>query len=238
LYHQGIDDILRHCLTHEESESVLNDCQKGACGGHLFELAITQKILRAGYFWPTIFKYYIEAVKKCHPYQVFTQKMRSHLAPLHPVITVGPFTKWGVDFLDCSPTSAGGHQHIIMVINYFTKWVEAMLTMKSDGKTVAFFIFNQIIGRFSVLSEIVTNHGSHFQNEMMVEITSKQGFRHGISSPYYPQADGQVEVVNKSLRNILQKTISQSKSDWHIILYPALWAYQKMVKTATDFSPF
>jgi len=72
LYHQRIDNILRRCLIHREAESVLNDCHSGACGGHLSRLATTQKILRAGFFWPMIFKDCIEAVKKCHPYQVFT----------------------------------------------------------------------------------------------------------------------------------------------------------------------
>jgi hypothetical protein len=137
----------------------------------------------------------------------------SHPTPLHPVITVGPFTKWGVDFVDCNPTSAGGHQHIIMVIEYFTKWAEAMPTIKSNGKTATFFMFNQIIARFRIPREIVTDHGSHFQNEMMKELASKLGFKHGHSSPYYPQENGQVEAVNKSLKTILQKTVSQRKSD-------------------------
>jgi transposase InsO family protein len=79
-----------------------------------------------------------------------------------------------------------------MVIDYFIKWVEDIPTIKSDGKTVAFFIFNQIIARFGIPSEIVTNHGSHFQNEMMEEIASKLRFKHGHSSPYYPQENGQV----------------------------------------------
>jgi hypothetical protein len=112
--------------------------------------------------------------------------MHSHPAPLHPVIIVGPFTKWGVAFVDCNPTSSRGHQHIIVVVDYFTKWAEAMPTMKSDGKTVSFFVFNQIKARFDILSEIVTDHGSHFQNDMMIELSSKLGFKHDHSSPYYP----------------------------------------------------
>jgi hypothetical protein len=64
--------------------------------------------------------------------------------------------------VDYNPTSAGGHQHIIVVVDYFTKWVEAMPTIKSDRKTARFFMFNQIISRFRILSEIVTDHGSHF----------------------------------------------------------------------------
>ena len=42
--------IMRHCLALEEVEVVLNACHSGACGGHLFGLAATQKILRAGIF--------------------------------------------------------------------------------------------------------------------------------------------------------------------------------------------
>ena len=59
---------------------MLNDCHIGACGGHLSGLATAQKILRAGYFWPTLIKDCIESVKKCHPCQIFSRKMRAHLA--------------------------------------------------------------------------------------------------------------------------------------------------------------
>ena len=49
--------------------------------------------------------------------------------------------------MDCNPASAGGHHHIIMAIDYFTKWAEAMPTVKSDGEISAHFVFNQIIVR-------------------------------------------------------------------------------------------
>ena len=103
----GVDSILRRCLTHEEVEIVLNDAHSGACGGHLSGLATTQKILRACYFWPMVFKDCVEAVKHCHPCQLYTRKMRSHPAPLFPVILVGPFMKWGIDYVMCNPASAG-----------------------------------------------------------------------------------------------------------------------------------
>ena len=55
---------------------------------------------------------------------------------------------------------------------------------------------------------------------------------------FYPQANGQVEAVNKTLKTIVKHTINAARSNWHIMLYPALWAYQTNVKTATGFSPF
>ena len=79
--------------------------------------------------------------------------------------------------MTCNPTSVGGHKYIIIAVDYFTKWVEAMPTFKVDGETAAFFIFNQIITRFGIPKEIFTNHGSHFQNSLMTELTTMLGFR-------------------------------------------------------------
>ena len=67
--------------------------------------------------------------------------MRSHPTPLFPVISMGPFMKWGIDYVMCNLASAGGHKHIIVTVDYFTKWAEAMPTYKADGETAAFFRF-------------------------------------------------------------------------------------------------
>ena len=116
LYRHGVDSILHRCLTDEEAKLVLNDFHRGACGGHLSRLSIAQKILRVRYFWSSIFKYCVNAVKKCHPSQVFARNMRSHSAPLNLIITANSFTKWGLEFMDCNLASAGGNHHIIVVV--------------------------------------------------------------------------------------------------------------------------
>jgi len=116
------------------------------------------------------------AVKKCHPCQVFTKKIRAHLTLMFPVIVVDPFSRWGIDFTTCTPVLAGGHKYIIVVVDYFTKWVEAMPTIKNDGETTTIFIFNQVITRFGVPWQIVTDHGTHFENAMMKELAAKLDF--------------------------------------------------------------
>ena len=115
--------------------------------------------------------------------------------------------KWGIDYVTCNPASAGGNKYIIVIVDYFTKWAEAMPTFKVDGETTTFFVFNQIIARFDIPKVIVTEHASHFQNSMMTELTTMLGFRQEHSSSYYPQANGQVEAVNKNLKTILKCTI-------------------------------
>jgi transposase InsO family protein len=86
-----------------------------------------------------------------------------------------------------------------------------MPIFKFDRNTIAFFLFNKIIARFRIPSEIVTDHGSHFQNEMMEEITTKLGFKNGHSSPYYPYTNREVEAVNKSLKTIFAENCQPKK---------------------------
>eukprot|EP00253_Pinus_taeda_P002396 PITA_02396 len=151
--------------------------------------ATAQNILHTGYFWPSLFKDCITAVQKCHNCQIFYRKMCAPPASLHPIIAIGPFAKWGIDFITCNPHSAGGHAYIILAVDYFTKWAEAMPTFSADRKTTAIFVFNHIIARFGVPQVIITGHGSHFRNIMMTKLTDQRGLRHDSSTPYYPQAN-------------------------------------------------
>ena len=95
----------------------------------------------------------------------------------------------GAQFYGLQPNFGWGHHHIIVAVDYFMKWAEAMPTVKYDGETVAHFVFNQIITRFGIPKELVTDHGRHFQNRMMEELASKLEYKQEHSSSYYPQAN-------------------------------------------------
>ena len=73
---------------------------------------------------------------------------------------------------------------------------------------------------------------------MMTELSDQLGLRHDSSTPYYPQANGQVEAVNKFLTTMIKRIIGIHKSNWHNMLFLALWAYRTSTKTATGFTPF
>ena len=112
----------------------------------------------------------------------------------------------------CKATSARGHDYIIVAINYFTKWAEAIPTYAEDGKTATLFLFNHIIARFGVPQSIVIDHGSHFRNQMMEEMSAKLGFHREKSMPYYLHENGQVEAINKFLKTMLRRMVGDHKS--------------------------
>ena len=74
------------------------------------------------------------------------------------------FVKWGIDFMHCKPTLAGGHGYITIVIDYFSNWDEAMPTYVENGITTSLFLFNHNITRFGIPQAIISDHGSHFRN--------------------------------------------------------------------------
>ena len=113
-----------------------------------------------------------------------------------------------------------------------------MPTLNNSGETTDLFFLNHVVSRFGVPQSIVTHHASHFHNHMMVELAAKLGLSHNSSTPYYSQANGQVQAINKFLKRMLQRMIGVHKRNWHVILYSALWAYRTLVRNATGFTPF
>ena len=98
-------------------------------------------------------------------------------------------------------------KYILVCIDYFTKWVEAKALFWATGKSVVEFIYEEIFTQFGVPKEIVTDQGSQLTSKLMKELTKKYSIWHCKSSPYHPQANGQVESTNKVLEAILTKTI-------------------------------
>ena len=113
-----------------------------------------------------------------------------------------------------------------------------MPTFSANGKTATTFVFNHIIARFGVPQAIITNYGSDFQNVMMTELIDQLGLRHNSSTPYYPQANGLVEAINKVLVTMIRGIIGIQKTNWYSMLFSVLWAYRTSVKTSTSFTPF
>ena len=97
-----------------------------------------------------------------------------------------------------------------------------MPTYAEDGNTVALFLFNHVIARFGIPQAIVTDNESHYRNQIMAELSTKLCFHHENSTLYYPQANVQVEAINKVLKNMLCRMVGDHKSNWHHILFSTL----------------
>ena len=105
------------------------------------------------------------------------------------------FDLWGIDFMGPFLPS-DGKEYILVVVDYVSKWVEAIPTRTNDHREVLRFITQCIFARYGCPRAIISDGGSHFNNSHFRALLKKYEVHHRITMPYHPQANGQVEVSN------------------------------------------
>ncbi|KAL5539207.1 hypothetical protein UlMin_044287 [Ulmus minor] len=157
---------------------------------------------------------------------------------LTTVTSPWPFAKWGIDLIGPLPTARGQLKYAVVAIDYYTKWVEAEALAKITEQNVTTFIWKNIVCRFGVPRELVSDHGTQFENEKLQSICDRLGIIKVFSSPAHPKSNGQVEAVNKTIKQTLKKKLEKSKGAWVDELPLVLWAYRTSFRAATGETPF
>ncbi|XP_075500045.1 uncharacterized protein LOC142538615 [Primulina tabacum] len=153
-----------------------------------------------------------------------------HEMPLNNIIECEIFDVWGIDFMGPFPASFA-KKFILVAVEYVSKWVEAEACATNDAQVVLKFLKKHIFNRFGAPRAIISDGGTHFCNKIFDKLLGKYGVTHKVSTPYHPQTSGQVEVSNREIKRILEKTVNVNRKDWSIRLDDALWAYRTAFKT-------
>ena len=104
---------------------MIEDVHAGLCGAHTGSRAVTHKVLRAGYFWPTMTSDTTEIIKRCRSCQVHSNVLTAPQVEVTSIVSPWPFFKWGIDIVGPFPEAPGKVKFLIVAVDYFTKWVEA-----------------------------------------------------------------------------------------------------------------
>ena len=132
--------------------------------------------------------------------------------PLQVILVVKIFYVWGIDFMGPFPPLFR-NQYILLVVDYVFKWVKVVACPRNDANIVVGIIQRNIFSRFRAPRTIICDEGSHFENKLFSKLMSRYGNRHVMRLAYHPQSNGQAEISNREIKNILEKTVSTSKKD-------------------------
>ena len=143
------------CLGNEEADYVKREVHEGICGNHSRSRSLVHKLVQAGYYWPTMqadAEAYVRACDKC---QRFSNIIRKPTEELTPMMAPWLFAQWGLDIMGPFPTAIQQLKFLVVGIDYFTKWVEAVALATITEKNIRSFVWRCIICRFGIPKVLV-----------------------------------------------------------------------------------
>ncbi|GKA79811.1 reverse transcriptase domain-containing protein, partial [Tanacetum coccineum] len=231
-----VDQVIRRCVAGQEAIDILKACHSGPTGGHYGANYTAKKVFDSGFYWPTIYRdahYLVTRCDACQPQGKISQRDEM---PQNSIQVCEIFDVWGIDFMGPFPSSRG-NKYILVAVDYLSKWVEAKALPTNDARVVCKFL-KSLFARFGAPRAIISDHGTHFCNDQFAKVMLKYGVTHRLSTAYHPQTSGQVEVSNRGLKRILERTIGENRASWSDKLDDALWAFRTAYKTPIGCTPY
>ncbi|GJW09523.1 reverse transcriptase domain-containing protein [Tanacetum coccineum] len=151
---------------------------------------------------------------------------------------------WALKHANFDLKTVGDHRKLqlnelseLLAVDYLSKWVEAKALPTNDARVVVKFL-KSLFSRFGAPRAIISDRGTHFCNDKFDKVMSKYGVTHRLSTAYHPQTSGQVEVTNRGLKRILERTVGENRASWSDKLDDALWAFRTAYKTPIGCTPY
>ncbi|GJS19610.1 reverse transcriptase domain-containing protein [Tanacetum coccineum] len=230
------DQVIRRCVSGQEAFDILKACHSGPTGGHYGANYTAKKIFDSGFYWPTIYKDAHDFVTRCDICQRQGKISQRDEMPQNSIQVCEIFDMWGIDFMGPFPSSRG-NKYILVAVDYLSKWVEAKALPTNDARVVCKFL-KSLFSRFGAPRAIISDRGTHFCNDQFAKVMLKYGVTHRLSTAYHPQTSGQVEVSNRGLKRILERTVGENRASWSDKLDDALWAFRTAYKTPIGCTPY
>jgi hypothetical protein len=229
------------CISQVDGIEILWEIHEGECGHHATARSLVAKAFRHGFYWPTAKKNANQIMELCKGYKMYSKETHMPTTALHTIPINWPFMVWGLDMVGPLKTAPSGFMHLLVVVDKFTKWVEAKPIRKLDGKTDLKFV-KDIVVRFGIPHSIITDNGSNLSQGEIEEYYHHNGIRLDLASVAHPQSNGQVERTNElilsRIKPRLETLLHRAAGAWAKELPYVLWSLRTTPNRSTGLTPF
>lgn len=215
---------------------VMRQMHEGQVGGH-FGVERTVARLQTRYYW---YRMREDVALWCSTCTSCAAKARPRKTPQAPMGTVrvgAPMERIALDIMGPLNETECKQSFVLVIQDYFTKYVEAYPLPDQQAVTVARVLASEWVCRYGAPQTLHSDQGRNFESEVFQEMCKLFGIEKTHTTPFRPQSDGQVERFNATLHKILATTAERCHWDWDLMIPYAVMAYRATKHSATGFTP-
>ena len=223
---------LRLCVPETERKRVMYQYHNINHSGviHLYDR------MREHVWWPSMLKDVSRYVSSCHTCQINKgERENKSVRPMS--LPTRPWSHIAIDHVGPFPTSSHGNKYILVIIDRFTRYAEAVAVKDTSAKTTSEAIIERVICRYGLPDVLLSDRGSGFTSELFTHLLKALSIKHIRTTAYHPSSNGAVERFNKTLKKMLKLWVNRQQTDWDVLLPFAIFAYNSSVHSVLHETP-
>ena len=241
LYKRSVSGAFQRCVSPEEGRKILHEIHSGDCGHHASSRSLVAKAFRHGFFWLTALADAEQIVRVCDGCQRYARQDHMPAQALRTIPITWPFAVWGFDMVGPFRRSSNGKTHLLVMVDKFTKWIEAEPVGDCEAETAVKFL-KKVIFRFGYPHSIITDNGSNTSEGATQIFCADNGIRLDLTSVAHPQSNGQAERANQEILHGIKprliEKVEASPGCWVEELPAVLWSLRTTPNRSTGFTPY
>jgi transposase InsO family protein len=238
VFHQGklVRKIWRIAVPPRVRSELLKMVHDHKTGGHL-GIAKTYARIKQKFYWPGCKADIARWCQRCHQCALIKPSSEKRKVPLVQNLSGAPMERIAADIVGPLPVTKHDNRYLLVVTDYFTKWVEIYPLPSKETVNVADCIAGDFIAKFGVPRQLHTDQGTEFTSGVIRDICHLLGMEKTQTTPYNPSSDGLVERVNRTIQNMLRAFVNENRDDWDEAVPYLAMAYRATEQESTKCTP-
>jgi transposase InsO family protein len=238
VYKANDEQKLLLCVPKSLRLRVMQELHNTQLAGHLGFLKTYVRV-RERFFWNRIEKTVRDYVKKCESCQQRKPDIGLPKGNMQPIAYPdGPFELVSMDIVGRLVATPRRNQYIIVLIDAYSKYMEASALKNTRSETIADFFVNQVITRHGAVVKVLTDRAPSFCSEFIQAVYKLTRAQHITTTAYHPSTNGLVERSIRSIRSMMSHYINETHNNWDVYLNKLVFAYNTSQQTTTGETPF